>query len=68
MIKLGLDASKESLVCERDEVLATPTALLIDNILELPINDDRKLIEAAIRLYNDLRSSFTDLQSRFPDI
>ena len=39
LIKLGLDASKES---------------LIDNILELTINNDRKLIEAAIRLYNDL--------------
>ena len=43
LMKLGLDASKES---------------LIDNILELTINDDRKLIEAAFRLYNDLRSSF----------
>ena len=39
LIKLGLDASKESLT---------------NNILELTINDDRKLIEAAIRLYNDL--------------
>ena len=28
--------------------------LLINNILELTINDDRKLIEAAITLYNDL--------------
>ena len=28
--------------------------LLINNILELTTNDDRKLIEAAIRLYNDL--------------
>ena len=28
--------------------------LLIINILELTINDDRKLIEAAITLYNDL--------------
>ena len=27
---------------------------LDDNILELTINDDRKLIEAAIRLYNDM--------------
>ena len=45
--------------------------LLINNILELTTNDDRKLIEAYIRLYNDLQSSFTDgrshLQSRFPD-
>ena len=39
LIKLGLDESKES---------------LINNILELTINDERKLIEAAIRLYNDL--------------
>ena len=39
LIILGLDASKESLIV---------------NILELTINDDRKLIEAAIRLYNDL--------------
>ena len=53
LIKLGLDASKES---------------LIDNILELTINDDIKLIEAVIRLYIDLRSSFTDLRSRFPDL
>ena len=28
--------------------------LLVNNILELTINDDRKFIEAAIRLYNDL--------------
>ena len=27
--------------------------LLVNNILELTINDDRKLIEAAFRLYND---------------
>ena len=27
---------------------------LVNNILELTINDDRKLIEAAISLYNDL--------------
>ena len=27
---------------------------LVNNTLELTINDDRKLIEAAIRLYNDL--------------
>ena len=27
---------------------------LTNNILELTINDDRKLIEAAIGLYNDL--------------
>ena len=45
--------------------------LLINNILELTTNDDRKLIEAYIRLYNDLQSSFTDepshLRNRFPD-
>ena len=46
LIKLGLDVSKESLES------------LINNILELTINDDRKLIEAAIRLYNNLRSGF----------
>ena len=45
LIKLGLDECKEA---------------LISNILELTINDDRKIIEAAIKLYNDLRSSFTD--------
>ena len=28
--------------------------LLVNNILELTINDDRKLIEAAITLFNDL--------------
>ena len=39
LLKLGLDESKEA---------------LINNILELTINDDIKLIEAAIRLYNDL--------------
>ena len=27
---------------------------LVNNIIELTVNDDRKLIEAAIRLYNDL--------------
>ena len=53
LIKLGLDASKDS---------------LIDKILDLTINDDRKLIEAAIRFHNDLRSNFNDLQSRFPDL
>ena len=37
--------------------------LLINNILELTINDDRKLIEAYIRLYNDLQSSLTDGRS-----
>ena len=37
--------------------------LLINNILELTTNDDRKLIEAYIRLYNDLQSSFTDERS-----
>ena len=42
LIKLGLDVSKESLES------------LINNILELTTNDDRKLIEAATRLYNDI--------------
>ena len=30
--------------------------LLVNNILELTINDDRKLIEAAIRLYSELKN------------
>ena len=42
LIKLGLDVSNESL------------EPLINNILELTINDDRMLIEGAIKLYNDL--------------
>ena len=42
LIKLGLDVSKESLES------------LKNNILELNIYDDRRLIEAAIKLYNDL--------------
>ena len=42
LIKLGLDVSKESLES------------FIDNIKELTINDDRKLILATITLYNDL--------------
>ena len=37
--------------------------LVINNIKDLTINRNRKLIEAAIILYNDLRSSFTDLQT-----
>ena len=41
LIKLGLDVSKESLES------------FINNIKELTINDDRKLILAAITLYND---------------
>ena len=39
MKELGLDESKEA---------------IINNILELIIKDDRKLIEAAIRVYKDL--------------
>ena len=42
LIKLGLDVSKESL------------EWFIDNIKELTINVDRKLILAAITLFNDL--------------
>ena len=42
LIKLGLDVTKES------------SETLIKNILELTTNDDRKLIEVAIRFYNDL--------------
>ena len=37
--------------------------LVINIIKDLTINSNRKLIEAAIILYNDLRSSFTDLQT-----
>ena len=39
LLKLGLDESEEA---------------LINNILELTNNDDIKVTEAAIRLYNDL--------------
>ena len=39
---------------------------LVNNILELTTNDDRKLIEAAIRLYNDLQSSFTICEAGSP--
>ena len=42
LLKLGLDVSKESLES------------FINNIKELTINDDRKLILAAITIYNDL--------------
>ena len=42
LIKLGLDVRKESLES------------FINNIKELTINDERKLILAAISLYNDL--------------
>ena len=34
---------------------------LANNIIEPNINNHKKLIEAVVRLYNDLRSSFTDL-------
>ena len=48
-------------ICERTSSMASQASLnlnkeqLVNNILELTINDDRKLIEAAIRLYNDLQ-------------
>ena len=42
IIKLGLNVNKESL------------EVLINNIKELTIKEDRKLIEAAIRLNNDI--------------
>ena len=42
LIKLGLDSGHES------------KEALINNILELTINDDRKLFEAAVRLNIDL--------------
>ena len=47
LIKLGLDVSKESLEIREP-------ALLINNFKELTINEDRKFIETAIRLYNNL--------------
>ena len=49
LIKLGLDLSKESL-----EALLWEPAPLINNIKELTIKEDRKFIETAIRLYNNL--------------
>ena len=45
-----MQVNRHALICEKDDVLGTPTASLISNILELTINDDRKLIESAIRL------------------
>ena len=42
LIKLGLDVSKK------------PLEALINNIKELTIKEDRKFIETAIRLYNNL--------------
>ena len=42
LIKLGLDVSKESLEA------------LINNIKELTITEDKKFIETAFRLYNNL--------------
>ena len=47
--KLGLDVTKESL-----ESLIWEPAPMIKSIKELTINDDRKLVLAAITLYNDL--------------
>ena len=50
-------------ICEADSLINTTSTeldnknnkdLLINNILELTTNDVRKLIEASIRLYNDL--------------
>ena len=59
-------------ICERTSSMASQASLnlikeqLVSNILELTINDDRKLIEAAIRLDNDLQSSFTICQAGSP--
>ena len=61
-----------SVVIQRTSSMASQASLnlnkeqLVNNILELTINDDRKLIEAAIRLYNDLRSSFTICEAVSP--
>ena len=49
LIKLGLDVSKESL-----GALIWEPALLINNIEALTIKEDRKFIETAIRLHNNL--------------
>ena len=67
-------------ICEAGSLINTTSTeldnkynkdLLMNKVLELTTNNDRKLIEAYIRLYNDLQSSFTDgcshLRSRFPD-
>ena len=59
-------------ICERTSSMASQASLklnkaqLVNNILELTINDDRKLIETAIRLYNDLQSSFTICEAGSP--
>ena len=59
-------------ICERTSSMASQASLnlnkeqLVNNILELTINDNRKLIEAAIRLYNDLQSSFTICEAGSP--
>ena len=59
-------------ICERTSFMTSQASLnlnkgqLVNNILELTINDDRKLIEAAIRLYNDLQSSFTICEAGSP--
>ena len=59
-------------ICERTSSMASQVSLnlnkekLVNNFLELTINDDRKLIEVAIRLYNDLQSSFTSCEAVSP--
>ena len=59
-------------ICERTSSMPSQASInlnkeqLVNNILELTINDDRKLIEAAIRLYNDLQSSFTICEAGSP--
>ena len=55
LFKKGLiNKIKKSDTMLRHTPLVLDKDQLADNILELTINDDRKLIEAAIRLYNDL--------------
>ena len=49
LMKLGLDVSKESL-----EALIWEPSPLINNIKDLTNQEDRKFIETAIRLYNNL--------------
>ena len=58
--------------CERTSSMASQASLSLNKeqlvvfFLELTINDDRKLIEAAIRLYNDLQTSFTICEAGSP--
>ena len=55
--KISLNTFDDNRFCVyniKNASLAGDKDLLVNKILELTINDDTKLIEAAIRLYNDL--------------